>query len=231
MKYFGTIALGVALCLASCYTAKAQTQPLPASKAKKKIVDSTAMHKGPILQARQLTFSVSTGFGDPYRTDYSVPAMYQKSDVSGFAPIYGRAEYAVSKYFGLGATFSYDAFYAAYYQIIEKNGSVAVYKRNHTDKVTVFGAGLNLYYHLGNVIKSKKLDPYISAGFALNKITHDAAPATDTIQASTLRTVSPSLRVGVRYYFTPIASFMVDAGYDKQSYCTVGFACRFPKKK
>lgn len=202
-----------------------------AAQAKEATKDTTVQTIGKIPEPHQVTLAVAAGFADPYRAGYTVPTRFEKSDVSGFAPVYARIEYAITKNTGIGATFSYDAFYAAYYQLYEVNGTPSTYKRNHTDKVTVFGAGLSLYYHLGSFLKVKRLDPYISAGFALNNITNQAKPQGDTITATKEHTVSPSIRIGARYYFTSIASLFADAGYDQQSYFSVGFSCRFLKKK
>lgn len=194
-------------------------------------LDTMLKRTGPVFEKNQVTLAVAAGFADPYRSGYTVPARFRKNDVSGFAPVYARLEYAISKKTGIGATFSYDAFYAAYYQVFDAHGLPAVYKRNHTDKVTIFTAGLAFHYHLGSILKVKRLDPFVTAGFGLNKITNLAKPQGDSIVTVTEHTVSPSVRIGARYYLTSVASLYADAGYDQQSYFSIGVSCRFPTRK
>lgn len=174
------------------------------------------------------TGSISFGFIDQYRTDLHFPAGFEKGNISGFVPIYGRAEYALSRHMGIGATIIYDEFYNNYYQLYTGNGKE--FKRSRTDMTTIYSGGLSLNYHFGDIIPIKKLDVFISAGFLLNNIHHTALPQGDSTVAEKDRTGSAMLRAGARYYISSKSAFMLDAGLDKHSVFTLGYSFRFIKR-
>lgn len=186
----------------------------------------------PFTGAYQVHSTVATlaiGFADYYRANYRVPTGFQQNNTSGFIPVYGRLEYGLTPTVSIGAVFSYDAFYSNYYQLFEANNNI--YKRNGTDRVRVFSGGLSGYYHFGELIKVKRLDAYAGIGFSLNNISHSALPQGDSMVAVVQHTVSPSIKVGARYYLTNRGSIFADAGYDRQSVVSVGFSCRFLSRK
>lgn len=209
----------------SCWQyAGAQTVSAIAETPKVKLTDTITSTYIP----HSLTGSVSFGFIDQYRTDVSFPAGFEKGNISGFVPIYGRAEYALSRHIGIGATLIYDEFYNNYYQLYTGNGKE--FKRSRTDMTTMYSGGLSLNYHFGNIIPVKNLDVFISAGFLLNNIHHTALPQGDSTVTVKDRTGSAMLRAGVRYYISSKSSFMLDAGLDKHSVFTLGYSFRFIKR-
>ena len=171
--------------------------------------------------------TLALGGIDYYKTNYSVPAGFEKNNTSGFAPVYARVEYGITHNVSIGAVFSYDAFYSNYYQLFAANN--IIYKRFKTDKMRIFSAGIAANYHLGKYIKVKRLDTYAGIGFSLNNIHHSALPQGDSTIDNSIHTVSPSLKIGARYYLTNRASIFADAGFDRQSAFSLGFSCRFFK--
>lgn len=172
--------------------------------------------------------SISFGFINGYRQEWSVPSGFEKNNTSGFTPIYGRLEYMTSRHVGIAATVVYNEYYANYYRLYTGNGQE--YKRGKTDMTLVYSGGLSINYHLGSIIPVKKMDVFITGGFLLNSIHHSALPQGDSIVTVTDRSITPVLKAGVRYYISNRSSFIADAGYDKQSIFSLGYSCRFLKK-
>lgn len=202
-------------------SATAQMLPVkPEMKVTKDTVEPLVRHS--------ILASATVGFGNDYRSSYTVPSGFEKNNTSGFLPVYVRAEYVTGKHIGIGATFVYNNFYGNYYQLYSSNGKI--FKRYKTDQVEIYSGGLALNYHFGKIIPVKKLDVFVTAGFLANTIHHSALPQGDSVVALTDRTVTPVLRVGARYYIANASSFYLDAGYDKHSLLSVGYSCRFIKK-
>lgn len=194
--------------------------------------DTTAnlRNVGPTFSRHSVIATVSAGFIDHYRKDFTLPAGFEKSNTSGYAMFYGKLEYAVSNKVSLAAAFSYDAFVYNYSQLYP--GYSGPVKRYKGDKFRLFSGGLIAYYHLGDVIHIKHLDPFIGAGVSLNNIRHSALAQGDSTVIALQHTTTPYLKAGARYYISNQYSLFADVGYDHQSIFSVGFSCRFlPKEK
>lgn len=173
--------------------------------------------------------TLSVGFIDQYRHDYTLPKGFEKSNTSGFAPIYGKLEYAVNKHLSIAATFAWDNFVYNYNQL--DTGYNGVIKRYHTNQFRLYNAGVAAFYHLGSLIHIKHLDPFIGAGISLNNIHYSAFPQGDSVIARSTHTLTPYFKAGARYYITSKYSFYADAGYDQHSIFSLGFSCRFFARK
>jgi hypothetical protein len=169
--------------------------------------------------------TISAGFGDTYRQNYSLPEGYLKNNTSGFAPIYGKLEYGVSNHISLGATISYDQFSYNFRQ--SYTGNTGSFTRNQTDNFKLLSGGLSACYHFGYLFHSRVFDPFLGVGISLNNVRYSAYPQGDTSVTRLSHPVTVSLRAGLRYYVSPQCSFFADAGYDKQSIVSVGMSCRF----
>ena len=173
--------------------------------------------------------TLSLGFVDPYRQDFSVPAGFEKTNTSGYANFSIKIDYALSKHISLAADFGYDAFNYNFNQLYTGyNGTVLRYRVN---TFRVFSIGLIAYYHLSNIIHVRNLDPFVGVGFALNNARYSAYPQGDSTVIKLEHTVTPYLKVGARYYISDKFSIFGDLGYEKQSIFSLGFACRFFPKK
>jgi hypothetical protein len=169
--------------------------------------------------------TLSMGFIDPNRQNFSVPAGFQKGASSGYSQIYGQLEYALSNSLGIAAAFGYDAFQNNYSKLYKGyNGAIQRYQTDHT---RIASWGINVCYHLGKVIQVKNLDPFIGAGISLDNIRHSAAPRGDSIQVTMEHKVSPYLKAGVRYYLNKRFSLYGDVGYAHQSMIDAGVSFRF----
>ncbi len=177
-----------------------------------------------------ITPSISFGFIDAYRTNYSLPAGFIKNNTSGFVPIYFKAEYGLTRNIGLAATLCYDAFIYNFSQ--QYAGNNGPFLRNRTNAFRSFSGGVAAYYHLGNVIKVKRLDPFVGIGLSINNIRHNGYPQGDSLAIRNDRTTDLTLKVGARYYISHKFSLYGDAGYDNHTIFSLGFSCRFlPRKK
>jgi len=167
----------------------------------------------------------SIGFIDAYRNNYSLPPGFEKSNTSGFIPVYFKLEYAAAKNISIAALLGYDAFLYNYKQdYIGNNGAFTRYVTNNT---RIISGGLIALYHLGKVLPTKHLDPYIGIGLSLNNIRYDAQPQGDSTVVKFDHTVSPYLKAGARYYITSVFSAFADVGYDQHTLFDLGFSCRF----
>ena len=195
-----------------------------------KVVNNTiAVNKSPFESFMDKTFmaTVSAGFFDYYRSSYSFPAGFIKSNTSGFSPVYARVEYGIDKHISIGVSFSYDVFYCNYNQVYQ--GFNQIFLRYKTDRVRIFSSGISGYYHFPEFMGVKKLETFAGIGLNLNNISHSSLPSGDSTVLIKDHTVSPCLKVGGRYYFSRWGSLFADAGYDKQCVISLGFSCRFIK--
>ena len=173
--------------------------------------------------------TVSIGFIDGYRNNYSLPSGFEKNNTSGFAPILVKLEYGVGKNISIAATFGYDAFIYNFSQEYEgNNGSFVRYK---TDDFRSFSGGIAAFYHLHKFIPVNHLDPFIGFGLSLNNIRYSAYPSGDSTAIKLDHTVTPYIKVGARYYVSDRFSLFGDLGYDKPAILSLGFSCRFFSQK
>jgi len=179
-------------------------------------------------ERHELTVGIALGFIDAYRHSYSLPSGFEKGNTSGFAPIYAKVEYGVSRDVSIAALFGYDAFQYNYGQ--EYTGNNGPFTRYVNNNTRVLSAGLVAFYHLGKVIPVKHLDPYVGIGLSLNNIRYGAQPQGDSIVVLYNHTVTPYLKAGARYYISSVYSVFADAGYDQHTIFDVGFSCRFFRK-
>jgi hypothetical protein len=171
------------------------------------------------------TATMAIGFINGYRSGYAVPVGFEKGNVTGFAPVFAKLEYAASNHLSLAATASYGSLYFNTLQLYTGyNGPI---KRFRTNKFRVFSGGLTAYYHLGHMLNVKRLDPFVGLGINLNNIKESAFPDGDTTYIKTSHSATPYLKLGARYFVSDKVSIFADAGYDKLSMITLGFSCRF----
>lgn len=172
--------------------------------------------------------TLSLGFIDGFKTNYTLPVGYEHSSTSGFAPLLLKVEYGITKNLGIAASFGYDAVVYNYNQLYQGyNGTIRRYKMN---KLKVVSGGFTAFYHFNKLINSRNLDPFIGGGFALNNIRYSAFPQGDSIIPRNEHTISPYIKVGARYYISSSYSVFADLGYEKSSIFSVGFSCRFANK-
>lgn len=172
--------------------------------------------------------TASLGFIDPYR-QYSIPADFQKNNTSGYTLIYAKVEYALTHNIGLAATAAYDAFVYNFSQLYTGfNGPIKRYK---VDNLRIFDAGISAYYHLGQVIHIKRLDPFACVGVTISNIRQSAYPTGDSTAIKLDHRVFPVGKIGARYYISNRFSLFGDLGYDNQSIFSIGFSCRFLPRK
>ncbi len=185
--------------------------------------------KNATYQRHMTIATVSLGFIDFYRQYYSVPKGFEKNNTSGYSLVYGKLEYGLSNTVSLAATFGYDAFTYNFSQLY--TGYNGIIKRNQTDHLRAFSGGVTAFYHLGRVIQSKRLDPFIGIGVSLNNIRHSAYPQGDSTMIKSEHKTTPYLKAGARYYISSKFSLFGDAGYDQQSIFSIGASCRLFSKE
>lgn len=173
--------------------------------------------------------TASLGFIDFYRSYYSVPKGFAKGNTSGFVPIYAKLECGLYRNISLAATFCYDNFVYNYNQ--EYIGNNGPFSRYRTSNTRVISGGVTAFYHLGNVIHLRHLDPFIGVGVSLNNIRYGSYPQGDSSVIKLDHTVTPYLKAGARYYLSSKYSLFADLGYDQQSIFGLGATCRFSSKK
>ena len=186
------------------------------------------MVKDKSLQPHPVIATISLGFTDYYKNDYSLPSGYYKNNTSGYTLVNTKLEYFLGPQISLAATFGYDAFIYNFSQIYSgNNGNFFRYK---TDKFRLFNGGITGFYHLGRLIQIKRLDPFIGVGISLNNIRHSAYPQGDSAVVKVTHIATPYFKAGARYYISDKFSLFADVGYDRQSIFNLGFSCRFSKK-
>ncbi len=180
-------------------------------------------------ERHSITLGVSLGFIDAYRHTYPLGKGFEISNTSGFAPVFFKLDYGLSKTISLAASFGYDAFlYNVKQDYTGNNGPFTRYIANNT---RILSGGLTAFYHLGKTIQIKHLDPFIGVGMSLNNIRYGAFPQGDSTVTKFERTVTPYLKVGASYYISSVYSIFGDIGYDQHTIVNIGFACRFFRKE
>ncbi len=193
----------------------------------------TAYHPIPIrhlpFERHETIGTLSLGFIDYYRNNISLPAGFEKGTTSGFAPVYAKLEYGISRHISIGGTFGYDNFVEHYQQQYTGNGDPFTRYRANTTRI--FSGGITAFYHLVNVIPVKRLDPFIGLGVSLNNIRYSQYPQGDSNVIKLDHTVTPYIKAGARYYISSAFSLFGDVGYDHHSAFSIGVSCRFVKDR
>jgi outer membrane protein W len=194
--------------------------------------NDTAVHATRMAHAaweqNSISATISIGFVDYYRNYYNVPQAFEKGNPTGFNTLYGKVEYGLSKKLGLSANFAYDAFqYNLSHVYTTFNGTIT---RPVAANTRVFGAGLAAWYHFGNHSTGKRFDPFVGVGLSLNNIRYGAYPEGDSTLIRQEHVIAPVVKAGVRYFISDAFSLYADAGFDKQTICSIGFSCRFFRK-
>jgi hypothetical protein len=174
--------------------------------------------------------TVSFGAIDPYRQGYSLPAGFEKNSTTGFPPVYAKLEYGFWKHTSIAATFGYDAVVYNFNQLYQGFNSETI-KRYRTDDLRIFSGGVTAFYHLGQYLGIKRLDPFVGIGASLSNIRYNAFPQGDSLVVKTDHIVAPYFKAGARYYLSNTWNLFGDIGYDKQSIFSIGISCRsYPHK-
>jgi hypothetical protein len=171
--------------------------------------------------------TAGVGFIDHYRHNYDLPTGFEKSNTTGFAPIYAKLEYGLNNHVGVAAVFAYDNFVYNYNQLFDRSTGTVI--RYHTDNFRLYSLGITANYHF-TALSVPGLQPFISAGLSLNNIRHSSAPMGDSTGITKQHTISPIIKAGVRYYISSKFSVYGDVGYDKQSIFSLGVSCSFYKR-
>lgn len=179
--------------------------------------------------------TASVGFINGYRKEYTVPAGFEKGNMTGFAPIYVRAEYGIAKMVTLGFSTSWSTIYFNSFKMdMGYNGPI---RRYYPNKWRLFSGGLIAYYHFTNLIyagateKKAKLDVFIGGGINLNNISETARPQGDSLIVKTSHTATPIIKLGARYFIGGGTSVFADAGYDRLSLFSIGASHSFMPKR
>ena len=85
--------------------------------------------------------------------------------------------------------------------------------------------------HLGNVIRVKRLDPFVGIGLSVNSIRYNAWPQGDSLSVRVDHTTDLYLKAGARYYISRKVSVYGDVGYDNHTIFSLGISCRFLNKR
>lgn len=185
--------------------------------------DGAAFRKGVTIA------TLAVGFGNDYRSSYTVPTGFEKGKTSGFAPVLARVEYAVSNKVSLAFNAALGSIYFNSFRL--DSGYNGVIRRSATNKLRLLSGGIAAYYHLGHLFRVDRLDPYIGAGISLNNLFYTAFPEGDSTVEKKSHTATPLLKAGVRYYFSDKVSICAEAGYDRVGMISAGFSCRIPGRK
>ncbi len=170
----------------------------------------------------------SAGFLNSYRNEYTVPAGYEKGNVTGFIPVYLRGEYGISNRVSLGVSFGYSTLLFNSHKVTQ--GYNDPIRRYVPNKWRLLNAGVTAYYHFNHLLNAPKLDVFVGGGLCLNNILETRSISDDTLMERKSHTIQPILKAGVRYYINPVFSLYADAGYDKLSIFSLGFSCRLTGK-
>lgn len=177
--------------------------------------------------------TVSAGFINGYKAEYTVPAGFEKGKTSGFAPIYARVEYGLSSKVTLAFATSWSTIYFNSFKT--DMGYSGPIKRYYPNKWRLFSGGLIAYYHFNHLIADSKIAPkldlFAGGGVHLNNITESARPQGDSIIVKTSHTATPTLKVGARYNFAGGAYVYGDVGYDKLSIFSIGVSYNIIPKR
>jgi len=181
--------------------------------------------KHEVFNAKAVAATISFGIIDQNRQTYTLPPGFEKSNTTGFAPVYFKLEKGITKHISLAASFGYDGFIYNFSQVYQ--GYNEVIKRYKTNQVQIFGYGLTAFYHLNEFIKVKRLDPFAGIGLAVNNSRNSAYPQGDSALIRKSNFISPYLRAGARYYISDGFALFGEVGYDQQSILSFGFTARF----
>lgn len=189
----------------------------------------TTLHTSPsTFRKGAYLVTAGVGFMNSYRDEYRVPPSFEKGNITGFAPIFIRGEYAVSQRVSIGATFNHSLLYFNSFRLYPSfNGPV---KRLTSDQFRVFGIGLSAWYHFKTFFNVPGLQPFIGIGANLNNERHTALPEGDSTVRFRTHTVTPLIKAGVRYYLSDKVSVYGDAGFDKFNVVSLGITCRFDRR-
>ena len=171
--------------------------------------------------------TLTAGIGDWQKQHYKLPDSSAFGSSAGFTPITIKFEHFFSSSISASANLSYDWFYYSYSQKGYTNG--VLFYRPQTDKVRIISPGIELYYHFNRLLPAK-WDLFIGLGINGNYVYHSNYPKTDSTTGPVQAQIAPTVRLGVRYYFSPQISTYLDAGYDKTSVINIGFSYRFTRK-
>lgn len=181
----------------------------------------------PAFKRNSYVATVAFGFMNSYRSGYSVPAGFEKGTPTGFAPVYARLEYGVSKSVSIAVSTAFNTTYYNSLQIYPSHSGDI--KRSVRNKFRIVSGVIIAYKHLGHLLHNDKLDPFIGVGMSLNNIYYSALPQGDSTVERRSHTATPCIKAGVRYFLSDRISAYADAGYDKLSYLSIGFSCRLSK--
>ncbi len=179
-----------------------------------------------VFERHSTQVSLSLGFIDGYRNELKMPRGFEKTNTTGYCNAILKVDYGLTKNISLAASFGYDRFVYNFAKL-DTGAYGGIIRRYNTNNVRVISAGLMAYYHLGNVIKVKRLDPFVGLGASLNNVRYGAYPQGDSTVVHMERTITPYLKVGARYYLSDRFSIFADAGLEKQAIIGLGFSCRF----
>jgi hypothetical protein len=189
------------------------------------------LHQRVCKPHRPTTATVAVGFSDYYKNYYTMPSGFTKNNTTGFAPVYFKLEYGLSKRMTLTFNFGYDNFLYNYNQLFYGNG--VTFSRYHSSMFSVYSGGLSMVYYFNHWLHMKNLETFISAGISLNNLNYTDYPRGDSLAAITLHNATPVIRVGARYYLSDSHSggIFADAGYDRQSIFSIGLSAALHSKR
>jgi len=179
-----------------------------------------------VYERHSTQVSLSLGFIDGYRNELKMPAEFEKTNTTGYCNAILKADYGLTKNISLAASFGYDRFVYNFAKL-DTGANNSIIRRYNTNNVRVISAGLTAYYHLGSIIKVKRLDPFVGIGATLNNVRYGAYPQGDSTLVRTDHNITPYLKAGARYYISDRFSIFADAGLEKQAVISLGFSCRF----
>jgi hypothetical protein len=188
--------------------------------------DTVVKHRfaGNPFRKHSFTGTIAVGFIDQYRKSYSMPVNFEKQNTSGFSPVYVKAEYGISNNISIAATFTWDDFNYNFNQLYNGFGGTVI-RRPRVNHFRLFSGGLTGYYHLGNAIRVKRLDPFIGLGFTLNNIRYSNFPQGDSTVIKKEHTAAIYAKAGARYYVTEKFAVYGDVGYDHLTLFSLGASC------
>jgi len=197
--------------------------------------DTTRAAAPPTTQLQHLTYephtvmaTASFGFINAYRTDYTLPASFQKVRTTGFAPIAARLEYTLNKHWSIAALLAYNQLQYHINQLHPANPEPISRPRINTFRL--ISAGVAGYYHFSHLWPRSRFAPFIGAGLSLNNIQYSHLPQGDSLVAIKEHTATPTVKIGTRWYLSDHVSLYADAGYERQALFSLGASCRFFKK-
>ncbi len=153
-----------------------------------------------------LTFSY--GFPNVPLSGYN----YRGNDRVGFGPAYAKYEHGIMDEVGIGGQ-------------VALSGGRYNYGNNQDERISTFHFAVLGYYHFNKLIPVSKLDVYAGAGLAFRN--RAVRYSDNAFSDNTSTNVTPSVKVGARYYVKPHFAFYAEAGYDDMSDVNLGVTFRF----